>query len=216
MDTIYRKDKYRELIKKINSLQGAGVISDSADKYDIIQKEVNEIIENLRNRGDQSNARIHYILLCVPLALILIGHAIVFKTYLIDGLFLLLALAAIALSHLRMNRVIKLSQESKVKPSLTDSNPKEFILMKMLFLEKAIDIKKSRLLLVSLFYMIFFPIFLVRLHSLAISSIAFDSLNMAYVVAILVASSLWYFYFNRSFELYDQIESTLNFIKSRL
>lgn len=216
MDTIYRKDKYRELIKKINSLQGAGVIHNPDDKFDIIQKEVNDIIENLRNRGDQTNARIHFILLVVPLAIILIGHAIVFKTYIWDGIFLLLALSAIALSHFRMNQVITLSKSQGTKPSLTDSSPKEFILMKMQFLEKAIDIKKSRLLLVSVFYMIFFPILLVRLHSLAISSIAFDSINMAYVVAILVASSLWYFYFNRSFELYDQIESTLDFIKSRL
>ncbi len=216
MDGIYRKGRYREIIKKLNILQGAEVVDSGEDKYSILQDEVNMIIESLRNRGDQSNAQIHYVLLIIPLLIVLAWHSYSFDAYLLNGLFILLVVAYIIGAHLRMTLVIKNSHKSEKENFELPGNTRAFILTKMNYLEKAMDIKKSRLLLVSFFYIVFFPVFLVRLHTVAISSMAFDSISMAFVVAYLIGGALWYFYFNRSFEIYDDIETSLELIRGNL
>jgi len=114
-----------------------------------------------------------------------------------------------------MNHVIRLTQDN-VPPTDIVRDNKTFIFTKIDYLERAMDIKKSRLLLISLSYMILFPIFLVRLHELAFGSIAFDSVQISFLIAYLVGAGLWYFYYNRAFEMYDEIEQSLDYIRAHL
>ena len=217
MDAMYRKSRYQEIVKKVNLFKNhsnTAVASD--DKYVMLQDEVNKIIESLRNRGDQENARIHYILLVVPLAAILVWHMIKYGPYTSDIIILVLIGVAFALAHYRMNVVIKESQNNAPQKVAPTSDSKEFIQMKMAYLEKALDIKRSRLLLVSLFYIIFSPVLLIKLHEVALGTIPFDSSPMAYGLAFLVAGALWYFYFNRAFEVYEDIEDSLSYINANL
>ncbi len=217
MDAMYRKSRYQEIVKKVNLFKNqsnSDVASD--DKYVILQEEVNKIIESLRNRGDQENARIHYILLAAPLAAILVWHMIKYGTYTSDIILLVLMGAAFALANYRMNVVITESQNETPQKVSPTSNSKEFIQLKMSYLEKAMDIKRSRLLLVSLFYIIFSPVLLIKLHEVGLGTIPFDSSTMAYGLAFLVAGALWYFYFNRAFEVYEDIEESLSYISDNL
>lgn len=216
MDTIYRKDKYQELVKKINKLEGINPSEKEVDKFELIQNEVNEIIEHLRNRGDQANSKLHYVLLTVPLVLAAIAHAYLFQSFLPNAMILLLIFLGLGLAHYRMNKVITQSQKIKREQGMSTGDTKQFILTKMNFLEQALSIKKSRLLLVALFYIILFPILLVYIHHLGMSAIAFDSTWMAYVVAYLIGAPLWFFYYNRIFESYDEIEASLDYMRSNL
>ncbi len=215
MDAMYRKSRYQEIVKKVNLFQNQNDAT-SDDKYHMLQEEVNKIIESLRNRGDQENASIHYILLGVPLVIILIWHMITTGSYAADIIMLLAIVVAIGLAHYRMNIVIKESQNDTPDKVGASSNGKKFILLKMTYLEKAMDIKRSRLLLVSLFYILFSPIFLIRLHEVGLNGIPFDSVAMAYGLAYLISGALWYIYFNRAFEVYEDIDDSLSYIRANL
>lgn len=215
MDGIYRKGHYQQLIQKLNLLQGAAAPPTQEDKNHFLQEEVNSIIESLRNRGDQSMAQIHYLLLIFPLFVALVWHGISSGHYYSDIMIALAVCAYLALAHVRMKKVILDSQKNVGSTSIQGS-AREFIYMKINYLEKAMDIKKSRLLLIAMFYIFFFPILLVHLHTIAADAIAFDSTLMAYSVAYLIAGALWYIYFNRAFEIYDDIESSLDVIRANL
>lgn len=217
MDAMYRKGRYQEIVKKVNLFKSQSSDDATPDgKYALLQEEVNKIIESLRNRGDQQNVRSHYILLAVPLFSILIWHMIKYGTYTSDAILLFLAGVAFALANYRMNRVITRSQDETPKKVTPSSNTKEFILLKMSYIDKAMDIKRSRLLLVSLFYIIFFPILLIKLHEVALNKVPFDSSVMAYSLAFVVGGTLWYFYFNRAFEVYEDIQESLSYINANL
>ncbi len=216
MDAMYRKSRYQEIVKKVNLFKGQNKHNVTSDKYTMLQEEVNKIIESLRNTGDQENARIHYILLTVPLVCILVWHMIKYSAYTSDTIVLILIGVAFALANHKINLVIKKSQEESPKNVAPSSNSKEFIQLKMSYLEKAMDIKRSRLLLVSLFYIIFSPILIIKLHEVALNKVPFDSSAMAYGLAYVVGGALWYFYFNRAFEVYDDIEESLSYINANL
>ncbi len=216
MDTLYRKSNYEAIVKKLNRLvQGSDNI-DIAEKHELLQGEVNQIIESLRNRGDQSNARIHYILLAVPLALIAVWHMITTASYALNISILLMIGILIALAHFRMKKVITESQSNSPQSASPASDSAAFILMKMTYVEKAMDIKRSRLLLVSIFYILLFPLFLIRLHDITFEGVAFESGVMAYVVAYLIGGALWFFYYNRAFEVYEDIDKSLDYIRASL
>ena len=217
MDAMYRKSRYQEIVKKVNLLRSQSpddLMSD--DKYVLLQEEVNKIIESLRHTGDQENARIHYILLAVPFVSILIWHMIKYEAYTSDILLLILIGVALSLANYRMNLVIKKSQQETPKNVTASSSSKEFIQLKISYLDKAMDIKRSRLLLVSLFYIIFSPILLIKLHEVGLNKVPFDSSMMAYGLAFVIAGALWYFYFNRAFEGYEDIEESLSYINGNL
>ncbi len=219
MDTLHRTTRYQRLSAKLHKLatgsnkEGA---PSSDDIYTSIIDEVNSIIASLRNRGDQSNSKAHFIILTVLMIVVLVWHSIASGGYIGDLIILLLLGAFLFVSQYRMKQVITLSQDNVPKKLEGAQNKRQFIMLKMKYLDTAMDIKKARLLLVAIFYILFTPIMLVKLHEAALGSTPFDSTWVAYLVAYLVAGTLWYMYFNRSFEIYDDIENTMDFISDKL
>jgi len=151
MDTLHRTTRYQRLSAKLHKLatgsnkEGA---PSSDDIYTSIIDEVNSIIASLRNRGDQSNSKAHFIILTVLMIVVLVWHSIASGGYIGDLIILLLLGAFLFVSQYRMKQVITLSQ---------DNVPKK-----------------------------------------------------------LEGGTLWYMYFNRSFEIYDDIENTMDFISDKL
>jgi len=217
MDTLHRTSRYKKFLTKLHKIEsGSTGTSKKDDIYSSIQSEVNGIIESLRSRGDQSNSRIHFVILAALLGVTLLWHSIVTGAYVPNLIILLLLAGGLFVAQYRMKQVITLSQENAPRQLQETNDIKEFITLKMRYLDTAMDIKKARLLLVSLFYIVFTPILLVKLHEAALGSTPFDSVSMSYLVAYLLAGTLWYIYFNRAFEVYDDIEATMGYISDKL
>lgn len=217
MDLIHRKTRYQEFLSKIHKVESQ--LSSKGDNraiYESMQEEVNSIIESMRNRGDQSNAKIHFVILIVLLVIVLVWHSVIYHAYLSNAIILVVMGIALLLAQYRMTQVIKISQSNAPNAYSGSENIKAFIMTKMRYLDTAMDIKKARLLLVALFYMIFCPVLLVKLHEVALGSTPFDSNSVAYLIAYLLAGGLWFVYFNRSFEVYDDITETMDHISDRL
>ena len=215
MDGIYREGEYRSLLAKLNALSAKGQ-SDSSEKLDLLQSEVNGIIELLRNRSDQSNARIHYFLLLIPLVLALMWSVWISGNITNNLLLLLVLLICIGLIHLRMSHSIKRSHNAHKLLRDAPNDSKNFILTKLNYLDYALDIKKTRMVLVCVFYFLFFPILLVKLHTSALDSTPFNSYWLAYGIGYLISGILWYFYFNKSFQIYDRVDEKIDLIRKSL
>ncbi len=216
MDGMYREGRYQQLIEKLNRIQSSDYPDDAPNKYEVLQVEVNSIIESLRHRGDQSNAKIHYVLLIVPLVIVLIVQSVIEKEYLENALLLFGIGIILLIIRFRTNLTIKKSHQAHQSSGGLPNDSKNFILTKLTYLEYAMDIKKTRLVLAALFYMIFFPVLLVKLHLITFVNEPFDSLGIAYLIAYLLGAALWYFYYNRAFELYDGIEEEIELIRNNL
>ncbi len=219
MDTVHRTSRYQQLSSKLHQLATGGEQRDAPQTdvvCDTILAEVNDIIESLRNRGDQSNSKAHFVLLIIPIVGVLLWHMVATSSYRGDLLVLLLLGVFLFIVQYRMKQVITQSQDNTPKKLEGMQNKKEFIALKMKYLDTAMDIKKARLLLVAVFYIFFTPIMIVKLHEAALGSTPFDSTWVAYLVAYIVAGTLWYMYFNKSFEIYDDIEETMRLISDKL
>lgn len=216
MDTQYRKEQYQRIISKVNAFKGSASTGQEVhDKHlSFLQDEVNQLIESIRNRGDQSNSKIHYLLLAVPLTLILIWDSITSGFDWINLVCLLFMGMALYLTHYKMEQLHDEARAIKKDQKGPPSTARAFILTKLGYLEKAMEIKKMRLLMVSIFYMLFFPLLLVKLHGLVLGTMAFDSASMAYGISYVLAGALWFFYYNRAFEFYDGIEENVELIQS--
>ena len=219
MDTLHRTSRYQQLSSNLHKL-ATGSEKDAAsyteDVYTSILEEVNQIIESLRNRGDQDNAKAHYVIITALLATVLVWHSIVTGRYITDLMVLFLLIAFLFIAQYRMKQVISIGQQSTPKKLDGVQNKKEYISLKMRYLHTVINIKKARLLLVAIGYIIFSPITLVKLHVAALGTTPFDSIKIAYLIAYILAGTLWFIYFNRSFEIYDDIEKTIEFISDKL
>ena len=215
MDGIYRKAKYSALLDKLNKLSGDPEDNES-EKIQVLQDEVNRIIESLRNRGDQSNARIHYFLLIVPLVIVVMWNLWISHKILENGFIVLVMLLALGLIHYRIGVAIKRSHNAHLTMSKIPNDTKNFISTKLAYLEYALDIKKTRLALVCLFYILFFPVLLVKLFVNAIGLIPFNSLWVAYLIAYIISGTMWYFFFSKNFEVYDQIDEDIKLIQGSI
>jgi len=219
MDTLHRTSRYQQLTTKLHRLATGETKDDGTSHEDIytsILEEVNDIIESLRNRGDQYNSKAHFVILTVVMIVVLIWHSITTGGYIGDVIGLLLLGAFLFVVQYRMKQVITRSQNNVPKKLEGVQSKREFITLKMKYLDTAMDIKKARLLLVAIFYILFTPIMLVKLHEASLGSTPFDSTWVAYLTAYLVAGTLWFMYFNRSFEIYDDIENTMDYISDKL
>ena len=216
MDAMYRKGRYEAIMRKLNEIQTSAVDDIESQKIQVLQDEVNEIIESLRNRSEQADARVHYLLLIVPLVFILLWHSYAFQEFLSAAVILFTMVIALGLIHFRIGIAIKNSVPSMGINSNEQESQSNFIIQKLEYLNYALDIKKTRLVLLALFYIVFFPILLVKLYELAAERVAFDDSSTAYIVAYLIGGALWFFYYNRSFELYDHIDEEVELIRQSL
>ena len=215
MDGMYRKGEYQKLLHKLNQITGSGQES-TIQRNQVLQDQVNDLIESLRHRRDQVNAKVHYVLLVVPMVLIIFIHAFLSGKYMHDALVLILLVLALLLVHYRMGVSIKNSKKAIKNLGSSTVDEKQFIMKKLGYLEYALDIKKIRLVQVALMYILFFPVLLVKLYRITFGVEAFGNFYLAYGIGYALAGVFWFFYFNKSFELYDQIEEEARLIEMNL
>jgi len=87
---------------------------------------------------------------------------------------------------------------------------------KVLYIRKGLGIKRKRVSLMKIFYMIFFPIFLYMVVETLIGGIPFQSSFLGLTIAFLIGSFVWTIYFAEDLEelnYFEQsIESKLNLV----
>jgi hypothetical protein len=112
-----------------------------------------------------------------------------------------------------MNHIIRINTSPQSDQPLQG---RAFLNLKLDYLIQATEIKKSRLFLVSLFYLSLFPILLVKLYRIILSGWPFGDALVSYLISFTFSTLLWYLYFNKAFDIYDDIDASIELVRTQL
>jgi len=204
MDLIHRKEKYNEYLKKIEKAKSV----DEGDYkfYEALENRSELILKDLRDQNDKLEMNLSIGLVAIPIFLLTILSFIKlgFNFMMIIPLILLF----IFLVYYRVNmigatRVVKENRiQNKDKESDRDIH---WLKKKIEYITHGIEVKLTRLRAIKVYYIFFFPIFLVMLGEYLFGQIPFENLFIAFFVAFLVGGVFWHYFFNAEI---DELEDT--------
>lgn len=216
MDLLYRKKNYQESLLRLKRLSNntEETIQEEDKRIHFFHEETNDIIETLRSEGDLNNVKIHYVLLIFPILGMGLWYALSTKVAMTPLLLALALVLYIWIAHRIMQTAIAQAQP-KIKQDPPEEMSPSFLQSKLDYAEGGIIIKKKRMILMVLFYILFFPIFLLLLQSISFGPGPFTSTVMNVLLVYTVSSAMWYWYFDKSFDDYDDVEEMLRLIRKK-
>ncbi len=207
MDELFRKNKYQEYVKLINTAKEE-VKSNMFDNG--VRNKTNAILEELKQKEDANHLNTALLLLAVPMIILMIYQYIQFGlTLRTFPLVLILGFFFIYRSIMRSATV-----ESVLKGRVLDKFPeegRERMNAKLDYILSGIDIKQSRVRMTRIFYVVFFP-FLMIYATEAIKG-RFDTkwYIIGLVLAFILGGYFWWKYFHEDYEdLADKKDSIID------
>lgn len=196
MDLIYRKEKYARYLQKLDKLKGNHPIIEENDHVNIIRESVNEILEDLRDKSDIVEIKILYAILSVPLIIVL--GILWYLNGINPALFVLITvLLYFVFAVFTMTNIIKENKSLRIKNGIDQDNDETFLSNKISYASSAIGIKEKRNELVQIFYALFFPLLLYFSYVLILGNVPFNDMIIGLIVAYLISTPLWYYFFDR-------------------
>ncbi len=201
MDLIYRKAKYKEYLKKIELINDQHNVDTELDHTDLIKNNINEILEDLRDKSDLNELKIVYTLTLVPLIGTLVYHS--YHNGLgLSFFYLVLLLTFFLYVNTSMKGVINNNKELKWTENKNGQGEKIFLSHKITYVESAIGIKQKRVELVSQYYMLFFAPLMYYLYKVIYSSTPFGSELTSLLIAYVICIPFWYIFFSTEMNNY--------------
>lgn len=197
MDLIHRKEKYREYLKKIEKVK---TDVDDKTEFSSLKAKADHILSDLKSQQDGKEFVYIISLLSVPLIFLILALNIRngYGTMLIP---LVLVLIFIVYYRLKMIECAKLVKSYRVenKDNVSDENL-DWLSKKIEYVIYGMEVKLTRLRLVKLFYVFFFPTLLVFLYEYIFKAMPFSNIFIAYGVAFLLGGIFWHYFFTSEVE----------------
>ena len=194
-----QKLKYEELAERME--QTRMEVNKGKDWNDVNHK-TDDILEQIRERGDSVEFSIIILILAIPLGIIALIYMYSQSVWL--GLFGILILFSLMIYYrVEMRNIITKNSTFKISQLDHKMSETEQILIKIKYINSGIEIKKKRVLLIRYFYMLCFP-FLLFLGTTLISS-KFEGLYLIWSVcfAFIIGSVFWSYYFKPELDELD-------------
>lgn len=195
MDLIYRKTKYKEYLKKLQLINDQDQDLSEDDHSDLIRNNINEILEDLRDKSDQHDHKISYSILLIPLVVVLSYYSYLNGLGL-SFLYLVMLVLFFLYSNGSMKSVIRLNKELKWTKDDAEQSEKSFLSRKITYVESAIGIKQNRIQLIAQFYTLFFAPFLYYTYQLVFSSFPFSTEFFGLIIAYIISIPFWHTLFS--------------------
>ena len=212
MNLVYNKEKYQYYLHKLGEVraQPAG-----HEKNAQIRSQINSLLEELRDKSDIAKLNTIYSILIVPLLVVSL-----YLIYTSDNIYIglipvLLVLFYLGGVNMFMKGAIKENYNAR-RGQTFEEDGIAFLRSKMAYLRSALKIKVYRIRGLQYLYVIFFPIFIVSLYFAIFKEFAFKNFWTSALVAILIASLYWYFYFEKDLNRIYNIEDLTDSYKSML
>lgn len=211
MDLIHRKEKYKEYLKKIEKAK-----SDDGDYkfYQALEARSEIILKELKEQNDKGEMNIAIALVSIPVTILALLY------YVKDGLNFMMIPLGLLIIFLIYYRTKMLGAARMVKEYRTDNRDKvadkdiNWLKKKIEYITYGIEVKLTRLRLVKVFYMIFFPLFLLLLGEYFFKYIPFNNRFISFFVAFLIGGLFWHYFFNVEItELEDNQEDLMRKMK---
>lgn len=211
MDLIHRKEKYKEYLKKIEKAKS----DDGDDKfYQALEVRSELILKELKEQNDKGEMNIAIALVSIPLTILALLY------YVKDGLNFMMIPLGLLLLFLIYYRTKMLGAARMVKEYRIDNRDKvadkdiNWLKKKIEYITYGIEVKLTRLRLVKVFYMIFFPLFLLLIGEYIFKYIPFNNRFISFFVAFLIGGLFWHYFFNIEItELEDDQEDLMRKMK---
>ena len=211
MDLIHRKEKYKEYLKKIEKAKS----DDGEDKfYQALEVRSELILKELKEQNDKGEMNIAIALVSIPLTILALLY------YVKDGLNFMMIPLGLLLLFLIYYRTKMLGAARMVKEYRIDNRDKvadkdiNWLKKKIEYITYGIEVKLTRLRLVKVFYMIFFPLFLLLIGEYIFKYIPFNNRFISFFVAFLIGGLFWHYFFNIEItELEDDQEDLMRKMK---
>ena len=211
MDLIHRKEKYKEYLKKIEKAKS----DDGDDKfYQALEVRSELILKELKEQNDKGEMNIAIALVSIPLTILALLY------YVKDGLNFMMIPLGLLLLFLIYYRTKMLGAARMVKEYRIDNRDKvadkdiNWLKKKIEYITYGIEVKLTRLRLVKVFYMIFFPLFLLLIGEYIFKYIPFNNRFISFFVAFLIGGLFWHYFFNVEItELEDDQEDLMRKMK---
>ena len=206
MDLIHRKEKYKEYLKKIEKAK-----SDDGDfKFiEALEARSDVILRDLRDQNDKKEMNLALALIAIPFTLLSAA------SYIRDGVSMLVIPFALLLLFLIFYRVRLLSAARAVKEFRIENRDKvadkdiNWLKKKIEYITYGIEVKLTRLRLVKVFYMIYFPLLLVFLAEFVFGKVAFNNRFISLFVAFMLGGIFWHYFFNTQTDELEENQSDL-------
>ncbi len=207
MDLIHRKEKYNEYLKKIEKAKS----DDEGDYkfYEALETRADLILKDLREQSDKLEMNLAIALVAVPIILLNI------LSFIKDGFNAMMIPLILVVIYLIYYRIKLLSAARKVKEYRIDNRDKvadkdiNWLKKKIEYIIHGMEVKLTRLRLNKMYYIVFFPIFLVVLAEYFFSTIPFGNRFISFFVAFLVGGLFWHYFFNTEIEELEDTQDDL-------
>lgn len=214
MDLIYRKQKYQDYLSRLEALKGDNVSQHNQSNQELadINNRLSDHLRNIKQLTDKDVIQQSYYLLAVPAALLLI-YQFYLAGFSLAAFFLVLLIAFPIIAHNVMKSL--LVHNSKLVPTV-NANQAEmppYLISKQSYVSSGLDIKKYRIILLWIFFILFFPPMLYYAFSLVDHSL---TPSVVWLISYVLSIGYWSFYFNQQLAVIKSIEEELSAIDQEL
>lgn len=203
------QDQYQEYLKRIklaehNHSAGFGLRQ--------LNDKTEQILTSLRSQITAGDYRKIFLILFIPFILVALWTFFMYGGY---GRIVALVLIIVYSVYMRiqMKKDIGASHSAFLEDEQVSTDISE-VEDKVQYIKKGLCIKRKRVGLTKVFYMIFFPIFMYMVVESLIGSIPFQNIFLGLTIAFLVGSFIWTIYFAEDLEelkyFEDSMKSNLN------
>ncbi len=213
MDLIYRKEKYREYLRRLNQLKED---NDYKAHINELREGINAVLNDLRDKSDIAQVHMYYAILLIPILVVLIWSGIQSREIGWPFIPLVLLVTFFVVANLLMKNVIASNIELKWKGEISENNERSFLQYKIEYLKTGLRVKTMRMTLLQTFYFVFFPFLLVFLYRLIQNTDAFGHIAWDYIIAFAMSAPAWWFFFKRDRENQDEIYDVINRFETAL
>ncbi len=214
LDLIYRKQKYQDYLSRLESLKHAGTtpVQQSKQEYIDINNQLTDQLQSIKQLTDKAIVAQGYYILGIPVTLLLLHQAYI-AGFSLGAIFLILLITFFMIAHTIMKSLIALNKTLTPIVEVDNADMPSYLISKMSYVNSGLDIKKYRVLLLGLFYVLFFPALLYYGFNLLNHSLTSSTI---WLISFVLSTGYWIFYFKNRLEPVTDIEVELSIIDREL
>jgi len=207
MDLIHRKEKYNEYLKKIEKARS----DDEGDYkyYEALEERSELILKELKSQNDKVEMNWAIAVTAIPVFILSI------LSYIKLGFNFMLVPLALLILFLVYYRIKMINATKSIKAFRIDNRDKVserdviWLKKKIEYIIHGMEVKLTRFRSVKVFYLLFFPIFLILLTENIFDRTPFDNIFICFFVAFLVGGLFWHYFFNAEIEELEDVQDDL-------
>ena len=214
LDLIYRKQKYQDYLSRLEALKQVGTPPTQLPRkeYSDINDRLSVLLKSIKQLTDKAVVKQAYYLLGIPVTLLVLYHIYLTGVGL-AVVFLTLLLAFFIAAHYVMKSLVDQNKTLTLTTDIVSGDMPTYLISKLSYINSGLDIKKYRVILLGLFFILFFPALLYYGFNLLDHSMTSSTI---WLISFIFSVGYWTYYFKNRLDPISDIEEELSTIDYEL